>query len=223
MAAPEERALHLGLLLAAVALAGTGLMVLAAWHAGPYIAASERRELLQSLEEVLVTGSYDNLPAEDRITVVAPERLGPDGPATVYRARRDGEPVAAVFTVVAPDGYTGPIRLLVGVDVAGAVTGVRVVAHKETPGLGDAIEAERSDWIRGFHGRSRRNVPDRQWKVRRDGGRFDQLTGATITPRAVVAAVHRCLQYFDAHRDSVFASPPGELAASGAPSPSESR
>jgi electron transport complex protein RnfG len=124
---------------------------------------------------------------------------------TVYRARLHGEPVALVIAAVAPDGYSGTIRLLVGINVDGSLSGVRVVAHRETPGLGDAIEEERSDWILGFTGKSLQNPPLQKWAVKKDGGAFDQLTGATITPRAVVKAVRQALLYYRDQKDALFA------------------
>ena len=98
--------------------------------------------------------SYDNDLLQDVVTVRDAERLGTDEPLPVYRARQAGQPVAAILTVVAPDGYAGSIRLLVGIDADGHLLGVRVVAHRETPGLGDAIDERKSTWIDGFKGRS---------------------------------------------------------------------
>ncbi len=112
-----------------------------------------------------------------------------------------------VLRLSAPDGYNGRIRLLVGIGFDGRVSGVRVTGHNETPGLGDAVEAEKSDWILGFKGRSLTDPPPERWAVRKDGGDFDQFTGATITPRAVVRAVRQALAYYDAHRDTLFDSP----------------
>jgi electron transport complex protein RnfG len=100
-------------------------------------------------------------------------------------------------------GYSGTIRLLVGIDATGAVTGVRVLAHAETPGLGDKVDVRVSDWILGFNGRSLQNPDTSGWRVRKDGGDFDQFVGATITPRAVVGAVHDALQFFAANRDAL--------------------
>ena len=114
-------------------------------------------------------------------------------------------PVAVVLALIAPDGYGGPIKLLVGINADGSLAGVRVVNHHETPGLGDAIDTRRSNWILGFTGRSLGDPSPAQWAVRKDGGVFDQFTGATITPRAVVKAVKRALVYFEAHRDTLFA------------------
>ena len=126
----------------------------------------------------------------------------------VYRARLAGHPVAAIIESVAPDGYSGSIRLLVGVTPDGRLLGVRVLQHHETPGLGDAIEERRSDWIRSFEGRSLRDPPLARWKVRKDGGDFDQLTGATMTPRAVVAAVRNTMLFVQRQGPALFAPVP---------------
>ena len=130
--------------------------------------------------------------------------LGTDSNSVVYRARLGGEPVAAVFNSIAPDGYSGSIHLLVGVYVDGSLAGVRVVKHSETPGLGDGIEKRKSDWIDIFDGKSLANPGANGWRVKRDGGVFDQLTGATITPRAVVEAVHNTLLYYQRNADMIF-------------------
>ena len=134
--------------------------------------------------------------------------LGNAEPTDVHVGTLAGEPSVFLFMVTAPDGYNGPIGLLVGVDRTGTVSGVRVVSHRETPGLGDAIELDRSDWIDGFAGRSLHNPPIARWGVRVDGGQFDQLTGATITPRAVVTAVRNTLVYFDDQRDELLGALP---------------
>jgi len=113
-------------------------------------------------------------------------------------------PVAALMIVTAPDGYNGDIRLLIAIDISGKVLGVRVVSHRETPGLGDPIEIERSDWILSFTQKSLLNPGADGWAVKRDGGEFDQFTGATISPRAVVKTVHNTLLYFKANQKSLF-------------------
>src|SRR5690606_38890243 len=141
------------------------------------------------------------------ITINAPDALGSKEYVTVYRAYRQGAPVAALFMIVAPDGYSGSIKMLLGVWADGRVAGVRVLAHKETPGLGDKIELARADWILSFNGKSIGQPPLEGWAVKADGGVFDQFTGATITPRAVVGAVKRALLYFNTHREQLFASP----------------
>ncbi|WP_290630485.1 electron transport complex subunit RsxG [Aquisalimonas sp.] len=191
------------MLLAAVAAGGVGLVALIQQLTTDRIEARQAEQTLQQLEAVLPAGHYTNNPAED-VRRVRDTRLGTEQPLPVYRARRNGEPAALVLTVIAPDGYSGPIELLVAVDTAGEVLGVRVVDHAETPGLGDAIEARRSDWIDGFRGRSLGDPPRDQWTVRRDGGAFDQFTGATITPRAVTRAVARALDYHREHGDALF-------------------
>jgi electron transport complex protein RnfG len=138
------------------------------------------------------------------VEVLAPHWLGVDAPQPVHRARKAGAPVAVVLAAVAPDGYNGDIKLVVGITYEGDVSGVRVIAHRETPGLGDGIEEARSDWILQFKDRSLVSPPPEGWKVKRDGGIFDQFTGATITPRAVVRAVHKCLQFYSAHQTDLY-------------------
>jgi Na+-translocating ferredoxin:NAD+ oxidoreductase subunit G len=193
------------------------LLVSVTWETtAERIAANERAFLLRSLADVLPANGYDNEVHEDFIAVAGADLLGTALPVTVYRARLRGAPVAVVMTPVAPGGYSGPIRLLVGIRADGTVSGVRVMSHRETPGLGDKIELERSDWILDFDGRSLGQPPRHRWAVRRDQGDFDQFTGATITARAVVSAVRDALIYFEAHRDALFAAPVG---AAGLPSP----
>jgi electron transport complex protein RnfG len=169
------------------------------------IEAEQGRAERAALAALLPESGFDNDPVADAILLRAPEGLGDDRPRPVRRATLRGEPVAAVLSVVAPDGYGGPIELLVGVRADGTVVGVRVVSHKETPGLGDPIEESRSDWIHAFAGRALGAPPPDRWAVRRDGGDFDQFAGATITPRAVVAAVRRALTWFGENHDVVFA------------------
>jgi len=123
--------------------------------------------------------------------------LGIDQDQPVHVARMNGQPVAFIVPGVAPDGYNGDISLIVGIKVDGTITGVRSIAHGETPGLGDKVDVAKSDWILGFNGRSLRNPTAEGWAVKKDGGEFDQFTGATITPRAVVNQVLAVLHYFD--------------------------
>ena len=174
------------------------------------VECNKQAALMASLNEVMPHDRHDNDLLADRITVSDP-LLGRNG-HHIYRARLDGKPNGAVLEATAPDGYGGNIALIVGVDTQGKVQGVRVVPpHNETPGLGDKIETKKSDWIYGFNGLSLGNPADAGWAVKKDGGQFDSFTGATITPRAVVSAVHHALQYFDANHDVVF-NPPSEAA-----------
>ncbi|MGB5620880.1 MAG: electron transport complex subunit RsxG [Gammaproteobacteria bacterium] len=204
---PRRMAVAAGLL-ALFAVIGAGLVAITEDATRERIKSNQREYLLRSLNDVLPSDRYDNVLFEDTIEVTDTELLGSDRSITVYRGRLGTVPVAAILTPVAPDGYSGPIRLLVGIDYDGTLTGVRVVTHRETPGLGDAIEVERSDWIRRFDGLGLGNPPLPAWTVRRDGGDFDQFTGATVTPRAVVKAVRNALLYFSQHRDELFEAPP---------------
>jgi len=197
-------------LLAGFAVVGTALVALTQDATHQRIADNELAYLLRTLNEVVPASTYDNSMFADTIEVFDPDLLGTEEPVTVYRATREGQPVAVILTPVAPVGYSGPIRLLVGVDANGVVTGVRTVDHRETPGLGDAIELKRSDWILGFEGRSLSNPTLEAWAVRRDGGEFDQFTGATVTPRAVVKAVRDALLYFEEHRERLLSGDPGQ-------------
>ncbi len=211
-------ALVAGGVLAAAAFAGTLLLAVTDSHTAPYIAANEYARMLRQLTAVMPADGYDNDPVGDARVFRDPDLLGIPGPVQVYRARRQGRPVAVAFTVVAPDGYGGPIRLMVGITAAGVISGVRVLHHRETPGLGDDIELRHSDWIESFRGTARGAPPDGDWKVKRDGGVFDQFTGATVTPRAVVGAVHRALMFFHRHRDRLWHDPPPPADPTGEPS-----
>jgi electron transport complex protein RnfG len=190
-------------LLGLFAVIGTGKVAYVHEHTKDQIATNERGKLLHSLQEIMPDSLYDNDILNDTKEVVH-ELLGDNKPKTVFIARRQGTAVGAVITTVAPDGYNGPIKLLVGITSQGQVAGVRVISHRETPGLGDKIEIARTPWIAEFKGRSLGNPAKGQWAVKRDGGVFDQFTGATITPRAVVAAVRRTLLYFEEHKQELF-------------------
>jgi len=194
------------------AVIGTALVAFTFDSTAEKIADNERRALLKSLNELVPDARYDHDLFNAVVYVRHSELLGTSEPVPVYRARKNGWPVAAVLAPVAPDGYSGTIRLLVAINVDGTLAGVRVVQHRETPGLGDAIEAERSDWILGFKGRSLSDPVAERWKVKRDGGAFDQFTGATITPRAVVKAVKEALLYFQAHGQRLFEQDPEQAA-----------
>jgi len=204
-----------GVLLALFGVVGTALVAFVYQGTEDRIAANIEAATLNSLHEILSHEAYDNDILADSL-LLSHELLG-GRDLRVYRARLGAEPVAAVFTVVAPAGYGGPIRLLVGINVFGEIDGVRVVSHRETPGLGDDIEVGRSDWILSFDGRSLLDPFYDRWAVRRDGGVFDQFTGATITPRAVVTAVRDTLIYFESHRDIVFAPLPDAQPVDAAP------
>ena len=171
------------------------------------IAQNHREMLLRQMNAVLPPSEYDNTLLQDYIDIQAPQFLGADR-TRVYRARRQGQPVALILSPVVARGYSGDINLLVGIRKDGRLAGVRVLSHKETPGLGDKIDVQKSPWILGFAGQSLENPREEQWKVRRDGGVFDQFTGATITPRNVVAAVKGALVYYRSHGADLFEAKP---------------
>ncbi|MDS4069004.1 MAG: electron transport complex subunit RsxG [Candidatus Competibacter sp.] len=193
------------LILTGFAVVGTGLVAVTYTSTRDIIADAQRAALEASLNQLVPPDRYDNRITEDRIEVVAPEWLGTGEPVTVYRARKNGRPVALFATPVAPDGYSGPIQLLIGVYIDGTLAGVRVLSHKETPGLGDGIDEKRSPWILAFDGKSLDNPRPDGWKVKKDGGVFDQFTGATVTPRAVVKATRKFLEYVRTHQAQLFA------------------
>ncbi|KFB89261.1 electron transport complex subunit RsxG [Serratia grimesii] len=148
------------------------------------------------LDQVVPPEIYDNNMQAECFLVSDPA-LGNSAPHRLYLARKNGQPVAAALETTAPDGYSGAIKLLVGADFAGTVFGSRVVEHHETPGLGDKIELRISNWISFFSGKKIEGPDDKRWAVKKDGGMFDQFTGATITPRAVVNAVRRTALYME--------------------------
>ena len=168
---------------------------------------SEQKRLAEekALLEIVPRDRHDNSMLDDTIPVGEDAAgLGLTEEKRIYRARRGGEVIAAIIPVTAPDGYTGAIDLIVGVNADGSVAGVRALSHKETPGLGDKVDIKKSDWILGFNGRSLSNPAPAGWTVKKDKGVFDQFTGATITPRAVVAATRRALEYADANSQLLF-------------------
>ncbi|MEC9315472.1 MAG: electron transport complex subunit RsxG [Pseudomonadota bacterium] len=197
--------IRVGLLLGLFAIVATTLVALTEENTREQIKENQRQALLDGINALIPHDEYDNAILQDTLVLPATEALGTEEPTFVYRARQNGEPVAAVLTVIAPDGYSGTIRMLVGIYHSGKLAGVRVIDHKETPGLGDKIDVKKDDWILQFEGLSLGNPPASKWKVKKDGGEFDQFTGATITPRAVVGAVKQSLEYFRKHRDALFA------------------
>ena len=169
------------------------------------IATNARNQQLAMLHDLVPPDRYDNDFLSDTILVSDPDLLGSADPVPVFRATRQGQPVAAVLMPTAPRGYTGPITLAVAVNADGTLAGVRATSHQETAGLGDAIDLANSPWILSFDGRSLDDPLLENWQLTQDGGSFDGFTGATVTPRAVVQAVRDALVYFGAHRSEIFA------------------
>lgn len=194
-----------GAILAVLAAICTALVAITHSATAPRIAANAQAYLEQSLQPVLEGLEYDGKLSESTLVIESPHDLPGDEAVTVYRVYADDAPVAALFVVTAKDGFTGPIKLLVGIAANGEISGVRVLEHRETPGLGDLIETSKSDWIEQFRQRSLAD-PDRElWAIKRDGGVYDQLTGASITPRSVIKAIKQTLLYFAANYEKVFA------------------
>lgn len=159
----------------------------------------------KALLEIVPRERHDNTMLDDTVPVgTAATGLGLREDKSIYLARNEGDVIAAIIPAVAPDGYTGDIEMIVGVNRDGSIAGVRVLAHKETPGLGDKVDIKKSDWVKSFDGRSLSNPTLEGWGVKRDKGVFDQFTGATITPRAVVKATLRVLQFAEANRTLLF-------------------
>lgn len=188
----------------------TGLLSAAYQWTKPAIEASAAEEKMKLVDEVLPRSEYDNKLLADTVALPPTPELGLTEPSTLFRARRDGQPVALVVEAVAPDGYAGKIRLIVALRANGQVAGVRVTQHKETPGLGDYIEVRKDKnkarpWITQFNGMALAQVGDKDWKVKKDGGRIDYYAGATVTPRAVSKAVHKAVHWAEANRDRLFA------------------
>jgi electron transport complex protein RnfG len=165
------------------------------------IAEEQRKAAERALLEIVPAGRHNNSMLDDTIAVDASAAgLGLAGEEQIFVARLDNEIVAVIVPAIAPDGYSGEIKLIIGINRDGTVAGVRALTHRETPGLGDKVDLKKSDWVLGFNGKSLQNPQPDRWGVKRDKGDFDQFTGATITPRAVTAAVKRTLEYYDQHR-----------------------
>ena len=191
-------------ILVVFALVGTGLVAFSYEKTKERIKYNEQQALLRDLNDLIPKALYDNELTKDTIEIVNIGQLGSRDPVTIYRARKQQQPVAIAFKPIANDGYSGAIQLLVAIRYDGSLLGVRIVSHKETPGLGDKIHQKRGDWIHSFKDKSLTNPDWKQWSVKRDGGDFDQFTGATISPRAVVNAVKRSLEFYQVHYQRLF-------------------
>lgn len=196
--------------LTAFAIAGAVLLSGTFGLTRPAIEQSENEAKARLLAQTLPGGGYDNDLVRAARPMASDPLLGNRREARYYTATLSGVPVAVVLEATAPDGYAGEIKLLIGILADGRIAGVRVVSHRETPGLGDYIEIAKNRWIRQFEGKALGAPAPDAWKVRKDGGQFDYLAGATITPRAVVKAVRKALEYHARHKDALFAGPAKE-------------
>lgn len=218
MSTTAKTSLRTALNLLFFALIGTALLALTYDLTHDTIARSVENEKLKLIAQIAPPATYDNDIMKDTAPLAADKLLGGTATSIAYRGRLNNQPSIAVLQVVAPDGYSGRINLIIAIHSDGRIGGVRVVSHKETPGLGDYIEIAKNNWITGFNGTSLDNPKESDWKVKKDGGSFDYMAGATITPRAVVKAVHKALQYYAQHRDELFvgsAPTPPNLPLSG--------
>lgn len=187
----------------------TGFLSAAYLWTKPAIEASAAEEKMKLVDEVLPRTEYDNALLADTITLPPTPELNLSEPSTLYRARKAGQPVALVFEAVAPDGYAGKIRLVIAIRSTGQVAGVRVTQHKETPGLGDYIELKKDKnkarpWITQFQGMSLAEVTEKEWKVKKDGGRIEYYAGATVTPRAVSKAIFKAVKWAEVNQNQLF-------------------
>lgn len=200
-----------GLILAVFAIVTTGLIALTYFGTKDQIALQQQQKLLSILNAVIDESSYDNTIQLDCALVTSTEMLGSNEPQHIYRATKQGQAVAVAIETTAPDGYSGKIQLVVGITSSQAksatVTGVRILEHKETPGLGDKIDLRISDWVLDFNNQVYTAEVVTNWAVKKDGGQFDQFTGATITPRAVVNAVKLSVEYYLANQSAIFNAP----------------
>ena len=169
------------------------------------IEKSEEAARLALFRQIVPASMHNNDILKDALSIAPNDLLGNTQPTIANRARINNEPAAIILEAIAHDGYSGDIKLLIAIKYDGEISGVRVLTHKETPGLGDYIDIAKDDWIKLFDAESLTKTSDGHWYVKKDGGQFDYMAGATITPRAVVKAVHKALKYFDANKQALFA------------------
>ncbi|MCY4045594.1 MAG: electron transport complex subunit RsxG [Cellvibrionales bacterium] len=191
------------LLLALFAVVVAGSLALTEIGTREQREASLRKVKSKALNEVIPVNLRDNVLLDDAIDTQDTEYLRLKKPQKIYIARLNGKVTGFIFPTRTPNGYGGAINSIVGIDTSGNILGVRVISHAETPGLGDKIELKKSDWILSFNGKSLNNTEQSRWAVQKDRGEFDQFTGATITPRAVVDSIYKTLQYFNANKKSL--------------------
>ncbi|ENB2045990.1 TPA: electron transport complex subunit RsxG [Vibrio alginolyticus] len=197
-----------GLTLAIFACATTGLVALTQYLTKDQIKEQEQKQLLSVLNQVIPENMHDNALTQACTMVTSPD-LGTLRAMPAYLATKNGEPTAIAIESIAPDGYNGEIKVITGIDNQGNILGTRVLNHQETPGLGDKIDLRVTNWILSFTGKQVTENNWNSWKVRKDGGDFDQFTGATITPRAVVKVVRNTVNYVNQSREDILSQPLG--------------
>ena len=196
------------LILGVFALLAAAALALVNMGTQDRISKAERAAKQKALFEIVPADQIDNDLLQDTITIPASgvDLLGlNDQP--IYVARYQNDIKALIIPAMAHDGYSGDIGMIVGVNRDGSIAGVRVLTHKETPGLGDKIELKKAKWILEFNGKSLTSPVIEEWKVKKDGGEFDQFAGATITPRAVVKQIKQVLEFVQQHPQLFESSP----------------
>ncbi len=191
-------------LLIVFSIAGTWLLAYIYATTLAPIAKSEAEARLSLFRQIMPDSMHDNDLLKDAIKVGPDALLGNKEPIEINRAKINNKPAALILEAIAPDGYSGDIKLLIAIRADGTLSGVRVLAHKETPGLGDYIDILHSKWIKQFDNESLAKTALPLWHVKKDDGKFDYMAGATITPRAVVKAVANALQYFQINKNKLF-------------------
>lgn len=191
----QQHPVYMAVLLGFVALFVCGVVAAFSAFTREPILLRNAEDVQRQLDQVLVAGTFDNQPSQEEIQMTL------DGKPVHFFRAREGKNVTGIALFAERNGYSGPIKLLVGINDKGVITGARVLSHTETPGLGDNIDLSKSHWILGFTGKDLHHPDDKGWHVKKDGGQFDSFTGATITPRAVVRAIHESLELFQAHKN----------------------
>lgn len=191
------------LVLVLFAIASTALVTITYALTKDQIAYQQQQQLLSVLNQVVPKKQHDNELFKACTLITNSDALGTKQAMPIYLASLNGQHSGAAIEAIAPDGYSGAIKIIVGVNADSEVTGVRVLSHQETPGLGDKIDIRITRWVDAFLGKSVDSIDDSNWAVQKDGGQFDQFTGATITPRAVVGAVKRAVWFYKTHQDEL--------------------
>lgn len=208
-----KHAIRTAWIMIAFTIAGTVTLALVHHTTKAPIAKAEAAVRMSLFAQILPADLHDNALLQDAVKQPAGGDLGNRDETLIYRARLANTPSAVILEATAPDGYSGDIKLLVAIKASGEVLGVRVLDHRETPGLGDYIDIAHSQWIKQFDAQSLAKRPDEGWFVKKDGGQFDFTTGATITPRAVIKAVHKVLKFYAGHQQTIFETPSGQALA----------
>ncbi len=200
-----KHALKTAITMIAFAFVGTAMLAYVFEITLAPIAASEKEARLALFKQILPENTYDNDLLQESVAIAPNELLGNHLPSTANIAKLNNKLAGVVLEAIAHDGYSGDIKLLIAIRADGSISGVRVLAHKETPGLGDYIDVARGNWIKLFNNESLAKTPAKQWQVKKDGGKFDYMVGATITPRAVVKAVLKAVEFFESNKKTLFA------------------